>query len=104
MGCAPMAARRYATRGFQEWQKAKSQDLRRSQDLPELFRRPSGLRQRVYHTSANSESLQGIEDRRGPVGMTAMRKRGLRCSRPPLGGIKEAGRSLRNREMNESCT
>jgi hypothetical protein len=38
-------------------------------------------------TSANDDHLQGAKDPRGPVGMTTTRKRGLRGSQPPLGGL-----------------
>jgi hypothetical protein len=59
-------------------QEATFQYRRHDQVLPVLFRR-------YYHTSANHEDLQGVNDPRGPVGMTATRKRALRCSQPPLG-------------------
>jgi hypothetical protein len=51
------------------------------------FEGPGRLHQRDYYTSANHEDLQGVKDPRRPVGMTATRKRGPRCSRPPLGGL-----------------
>jgi hypothetical protein len=75
-GCTPKAARRYATRGFQEIsdnheeKEAKFQDRGRSQGLPAMFRSPAGLRQRDYYTSAVHDGLQGVKDPRGPVGMT----------------------------------
>jgi hypothetical protein len=55
--------------------------------LPGLFRRTPGSYQRDNHTSVEYESLHGVKDPRGPVGMTATRKRGLRCSQPSLGGL-----------------
>jgi hypothetical protein len=88
-----MASRRYAKRGSQgpedneEWRDANFQDRGWSYRLPALFRSPAGLRQRDYSTSANHDDLQGITDPRGPVGMTVTRKRGPRCSQPPLGGL-----------------
>jgi hypothetical protein len=42
---------------------------------------------RDYCTSAKHEGLQGVKDPRGLVGMITTRKRGLRCSQPPLGGL-----------------
>jgi hypothetical protein len=36
---------------------------------------------------ANELIEQGVKDPRGPVGMTATRKRGPRRSQPPLGGL-----------------
>jgi hypothetical protein len=76
-GCAPKAAPRYVRRGFQEisdnqeGKEAKFQDQGRSQGLPALFRSPTRLRQRDYYTSENHDGLQGVNDPRGPVGMTA---------------------------------
>jgi hypothetical protein len=52
---------------------------------PDLItaRRNSGIRKKMNLGTG----LQGVKDRRGPVGMTATRKRGPRCSQPPLGGL-----------------
>jgi hypothetical protein len=63
-----------------------------------LFRRNPGSYQRDYHTSANHEDLQGVGDLRGAVGIHATRKRGFRCSKPPLGGPEYMNGSIaRNR-------
>jgi hypothetical protein len=67
-------------------QEAKFQQLGYGQVLPALFLRIPGPYQRDYYTSANYESLQEVKDPRGPVGMTARRKRRLWCSQPPLEG------------------
>jgi hypothetical protein len=80
-----MAARRYATRGFQEGQEAKFQQRWYGQVLPALLRRAPGSHERDHYTSANHEVLQGVKDPRGPVGMHARRKPGLRCRQPPSG-------------------
>jgi hypothetical protein len=71
----------------QEWQEAQFQQRGYSKVLPALFRTTPGPYQRDYHTWANYESLDGVKDARGPVGMNATRKRGLRCSQPLLGGL-----------------
>jgi hypothetical protein len=55
------------------------------QILPALFRWTPGPYQRDYCASANHDGLQGIKDSRGPVGMTATRRRGPQYSQPPLG-------------------
>jgi hypothetical protein len=44
---------------------------RYGQVLPALFRWTPGPYQRDYYTSANYESLQGVKDPKGPIGMTA---------------------------------
>jgi hypothetical protein len=71
----------------QEGREAKFQEREYSQVLPALFRRTPGSCQRDCYTSAKHEVLQGVKDPRGPVGIRATRKRRLRCSRPPLGGL-----------------
>jgi hypothetical protein len=55
----------------QEGPEAKFQGRRRGQGLPELFRIPAGLRRRDYYALANTDGLQGVDDPRGPVGMTS---------------------------------
>jgi hypothetical protein len=66
-GRTPRAARRYATRGFQETsdnqegQEAKFQDRGRSQGLLAMFRSPAGPRRGDYYTSADHEDLPGVK-------------------------------------------
>jgi hypothetical protein len=83
--CTPRAAHQSKNRGFQEGQEPKFQQRVCGQVLPALFRRTPGLCRRDYSTSAKHEVLQGVEDPRGPVGIHATRKGGLRWSQPPLG-------------------
>jgi hypothetical protein len=71
----------------QEGQEAQFHERGYDQVLPALFRRTPGSYQRDYYASANHEDLQGVKDPRGPVGIHATRKRGPRCSQPPLGGL-----------------